>query len=152
MKKIEVRQNGSRRVRSVFSSECKTQQHFAENADINNVMSRYRRTGVLSTSDGLVRPTRKAIFGDFSDGLDYKERLDSVKLAIDEFTRLPAKVRAEFDNDPAKMLDFLADESNRERAVELGLVDKAVELPPEDDEGQNSDEPVVDGSDGSDGG
>lgn len=40
---------------------------------------------------------------------------------------LPATLRREFDNDPVKLLAFLQDENNRDRAIQLGLVNAPVQ-------------------------
>ena len=45
------------------------------------------------------------------------------------FMEMPAKVRAEFDNDPGKFVQFFEREENRERAVALGLIKGAPEAP-----------------------
>ncbi len=36
--------------------------------------------------------------------------------------QLPATVRAEFENDPAKLLDFMDNEKNHDKAREMGLL------------------------------
>ncbi len=36
---------------------------------------------------------------------------------------LPAKIRARFDHDPNALLQFLQDETNRNEAIEIGLID-----------------------------
>lgn len=97
-----------------------TQQSFAEEADINFIMARYERTGVL------VDPTkvsmREASFGDFSEGLDYMETQNRLLAGQAAFASLPAKVRERFRNDPAELVEFVSDEANRAEAVSLGLV------------------------------
>lgn len=68
---------------------------------------------------------------DYTDAVtDYHTALNLVRQADAEFLSLPAPLRAEFDNDPGRLVAFLEDEKNRPRAVELGLV-KAPPGPPE---------------------
>ena len=43
---------------------------------------------------------------------------------------LPSRVRRRFDNDPAELMEFLADEANREEAVMLGLIEKEEPVQP----------------------
>lgn len=66
--------------------------------------------------------TAKPYFGDFSEPEDYHLALDRVLKADTAFSTLPSKLRKRFDNDPAELLKFLADEKNRDEAIQLGLV------------------------------
>lgn len=93
-----------------------TQQHDKEACDINNIMDQYGRTGLLP--QGANPP----VFGNFSDGNDYQEKLNCVLTAQESFMALPASVRSRFGNDPTHLLDFLSDDGNRAEAIKLGLV------------------------------
>jgi len=93
-----------------------TQQHFADECDINNILERFNVTGLLPQNPLSPR------YGDFSGIDDYHSALNAVMAAEDEFDTLPAQIRARFDNEPAKLIDFLSDENNRDEAVKLGLV------------------------------
>lgn len=101
--------------------ESMTQQHFAEEVDINTIVKRFGLTGELPENPRLPRS------GDFTQVTDYKTALDAVREADAGFMELPAHIRAEFDHDPQKLLEFLENDKNRARATELGLVVK----PPE---------------------
>lgn len=96
-----------------------TKQSFAEDADINTIVRRFGLTGELP--DNIVQPQ----FGDYEGVTDYHTAMNAVRKAAESFMELPAYVRSEFDNDPQKYLEFFADEKNRDRAVELGLVKAA---------------------------
>lgn len=100
-----------------------TQQHFLPDCNINMIMEKYRRTGVLP-----VNQTR-ALFGDFSDGFDFLTAQRQIAQAKEAFADLPAKLRKRFDNDPAQLIAFMEDPENRAEAEALGLVEKA--KPPE---------------------
>ena len=41
--------------------------------------------------------------------------------AQQSFESLPSELRGRFENDPAKLIDFLSDERNNAEAVKLGL-------------------------------
>jgi len=43
--------------------------------------------------------------------------------------RLPADLRARFDNDPAQLIQFLENSDNKDEAIKLGLVNKPEDLP-----------------------
>lgn len=94
----------------------KTQQHFAEDADINTIVRRFNLTGELPTD------FRSPQYGDFTGVSDYQTALDSVIAADNEFMRLPAEVRERFNNDPQQLLDFVSDSKNRDEAAKLGLL------------------------------
>lgn len=95
------------------------QQHYKEECDINTILQKFSITGILPEAPLSPR------YGDFSGISDYHTALNRVIAAQDEFESLPAQIRARFDNDPAKLIEFLDDEANRPEAEELGLVEKA---------------------------
>jgi phage internal scaffolding protein len=95
------------------------QQHYKEECDINTILQKFNITGILPEVPLSPR------YGDFTGIGDYHTALNRVIAAQDEFDALPAQIRARFDNDPAKLIEFLDDEANRPVAEELGLVEKA---------------------------
>jgi phage internal scaffolding protein len=101
----------------VFTMPTMAQQHFKDECDINSIMKRYTQTGLLPQS------SREFFYGDVSEQLDYRQALDFLNNAQDNFDALPAVLRKRFDNDPGQLLDFLANPDNREEAVRLGLVE-----------------------------
>lgn len=122
-KVVEVRANGSRRVLCVPEGQSCTEQAHAQAADINTIMLRYERSGLLP------QKAEGARYGDFSGVVDYHSAVESVRRADEAFMSLDPRVRARFENDPGKLLEFLSDEGNRKEAEDLGLVPvKAVEV------------------------
>jgi len=102
-------------------SISRTKASFAKDADINNIMSRYQKTGVLV--DPLrINPNRRPNFGDFSDICDLASMISRIRDVETSFRVLPASVREKFDNEPAKLLDFIADPANLKEAIELQLL------------------------------
>lgn len=97
------------------------QQSFAEEVDVNNIVARALKTGILG--DPMAIAARQAVFGDFSGVGSYQDSLNRVIAAQKAFESLPANVRARFDHDPGKLIAFLADVKNLEEARELGLVE-----------------------------
>lgn len=93
------------------------QQQFKDECDINNILRQFNITGQLP--DAPLSPK----YGDFTGISDYKTALDRVIAADEEFMNLPATIRARFENEPAKLIEFLDDASNREEAEKLGLVE-----------------------------
>lgn len=93
----------------------RTKQSFKEECDINNIMARFQRTGVLDFT------TRHQ--GTYMDvtGLDYQRAMDLVVQGQELFDALPSSLRSRFHNEPAEFLDFVQDPKNAAELVELGL-------------------------------
>jgi phage internal scaffolding protein len=84
--------------------------------DINRIVQRFKKNGVVDPNI-----VRKGRFGDFTKAVDFQEMKNRVIRFTDEFMSLPAETRKFFDNDPSKLISFLEDEKNKDKAVELGL-------------------------------
>lgn len=93
-----------------------TVQSQAEDADINVLMERYGVTGKMPENP------RVPVYGDFTGVKDYQSALESVIQADAAFGELPAAVRAKFDNDPQKLLEFVNNDANIEAARTMGLL------------------------------
>lgn len=104
-----------------FELPSRTQQQFKAEADINNLVKRYGLTGVMPGNPKV------PMYGDFTEVKDYQTAMQAVVEARDGFMALPAEVRRYFDNDPQALMVFMADEKNREKADELGLLKKKPE-------------------------
>jgi len=100
-----------------------TQQHFKDECDINNILRQFNITGILPEAPLSPR------YGDFTGISDYHTALNQVIAAEDEFMRLPADLRARFENDPAQLIEFLENSDNKDEAIKLGLVNPPTELP-----------------------
>ncbi len=98
-----------------------TQQQFKDEADINVVMSRFSKTGVLGNPESARSRTPK--FGDFSN-VDFQSASEVVANAQSDFEGLPSDVRAKFGNDVQELLDFVADPANKDSAISMGLLPK----------------------------
>lgn len=95
-----------------------TQQHFAEDADLNVIMRRY------GVTDGAIPPavTDPSYFGDFSDVPDFRTAMDRLHNAKEHFSALPANIRNRFGNDMAQLHDFVHNPENFDEAIKLGLL------------------------------
>lgn len=101
----------------VFTEKTKTQQHFKEQCDINKIMTKFKRTGLLP------QVQRIPLYGDFSGVESYQEAVNKIKKVEEVFGTLPAAVRDRFKNDPSELIDFVQNEANRAEAIELGLIE-----------------------------
>lgn len=99
-----------------FTQPSRTRQEFARECDINYILAR-----VGAGQIELVPP--EATYADISDVPTQYEDIAAVLLDADQrFAALPSKLRDRFGNDPASMIQFLADARNRDEAVRLGLI------------------------------
>lgn len=91
------------------------QQQFGMEVDINVMLERFGVTGQMP--QGIRVPT----YGDFTQVTDFRSGLHVVMAARDEFMKLPAKLRARFENDPQQFMEFCLDEKNLAELRSLGL-------------------------------
>ena len=97
---IEIRKWGDRpKSRYVEKFPGKTEQSHKKACDINNIMAKFVKTGVLE-HEAKYKPQ----YGDFYSADDFTQSMYIVAEANSVFAELPAETRKEFDNDPAKYL------------------------------------------------
>lgn len=104
---MEIRSRYSPRLQvAIFidEKEKRTKGSFADACDINKIMDRYKRTGLLPS---LVKAQPQ--YGDFADVPDYQTALELVRRSETSFAALPAEVRAQCNNDPAVFLAAVND-------------------------------------------
>lgn len=105
-------------------TDSMTQQNFEAECNINTIMSRYLESGLLPGGTAAT-----AMYGDFSTVTDYRDALETLSNAKDQFAHLSATVRERFRNDPGEFLNFIHDPANKAEAQKLGLL-KAEPPPP----------------------
>jgi len=96
--------------------EIRAKQSFKDECDINQIMVKYRQSGLI----GHVARNR-GLFLAVDDVGSYQEAIERVRTARVFFDGLPASLREEFQNDPAKFLDFIGDPANEREIRRLGL-------------------------------
>jgi len=104
-------------VRKTFPKPTMTKQSFQDECNINSIMKKYEQTGLISHTKNV-----QGSYGDFTNVEDYHAAINRVHAAENAFMALPSQIRKKFNNDPAAMLAFLDDPSNRKEALELGLI------------------------------
>lgn len=102
----------------------RTKQSFKKECDINTIMARYRKTGVL---DFLSQ--RKPEYLDVT-GADFREAMDLVAGAKANFGLLPAEIRSRFRNDPALFLEAWDDPARDAEFIAAGLKPKPEPVAP----------------------
>lgn len=109
----------SRRIRQPIdlSGPGRVKQQFREESDINAIMARWRKTGILPSGTAKV-----PMYGDFSNADEYLTMSLKVMEAEASFKALPAAIRSRFDHSPAELIAFMDDPENLEEAIEMGII------------------------------
>lgn len=96
--------------------ESLTRTDMAAACDINNIVKKYHKTGVLPAMRDA------SIYADVSQMGDYRTAIEQVRQADELFMQLPSGVREKFENDPAAFLDFVSNPENANEMAEMGLI------------------------------
>lgn len=116
-KLIQKRDNGSKRVATTPQGNTRTQQHLKEQCDVNNIISKYKKTGSVTH----VRNSLNGVYADLTQLPDLRQAQEVVIAAQQAFESVPASIRQRFGHDPQQFIDFLADPNNNAEAIKLGL-------------------------------
>lgn len=92
-----------------------TQQQFKEESDINTIVDRFMKSGVMPN------PVNMPQYVDYEGIFDFQSAMNVVRQADESFMRLDAKVRARFNNSPQEFLEFFGNPDNTDEAIRLGL-------------------------------
>ncbi len=130
---MKERKRERKRVYAPVGGPSLTKQAARDECDINIILKKGADTGLVAH----LNAAQKA-YMDLSESTDYKTSVDAVNAARDAFLALPAHIRQEFDNDPAKLLAFAEEPVNIDRLVELGLAEKPEEKAIPDALGKNA--------------
>lgn len=87
----------------------------AQDADINNIVATFHKTGVLPNINV------QGVYADVSNPMSYQDALQTVINAEKQFMALDAKTRKKFSNNPAEFLEFVDDPQNAAELVSMGL-------------------------------
>lgn len=113
----QVRDRFSPRVAVIApEGESMTQQHFAEEVDINNIVAKYNRSGIITH----VRAAQEK-FGPLPELSEYAVHLDKVAKAQQAFEMLPAELRNHFNNSIPGFFKYISEEKNFDQCVEWGI-------------------------------
>jgi hypothetical protein len=121
MSKVKMTNVMKKRLRTTLdcSKPVLTDQSWVKSQNINNIMEKYSKTGVLpQTRQNLAQ------YLDVSEVPSLEQAHDMVIEARNMFMELPADVRKLMDNDPNKLHEFCSDPSNQEYLIERGVLDK----------------------------
>lgn len=112
-KRLQTQPTGDSMTRQAHAAEC----------DINNIMKRYQKDGVITHFAKY-----EGQYGDVT-GLEFTNAMQTIATANSMFEDLPSTARAKFDNDPAKFLKYVEDPANLEEMRSTGLAKGRPENP-----------------------
>ncbi len=103
-------------VRHHPSGPSLAKQSFREECDINTIMKKYEKTGLI---EHLNR--HQGDYGNFIGYEAYHESLNKLLAAQEAFASIPSSIRRKFGNDPAEFLEFAQNPENLDQMIEMGL-------------------------------
>lgn len=96
--------------------EGRTKQQFSDECNINNIIDQFLGSGQITH----VNPN-DPVFAEMPD-IDFTEATRLVTAAKQRMDQLPSSLREKFGNDPARLLNYIADrDENYDEGVELGV-------------------------------
>ncbi|WNK13505.1 MAG: internal scaffolding protein [Microvirus sp.] len=105
------------RVSISFTGQGRTKQEFKDECDINVLMAKYLKNGLMDHVN-----QKLPMFEDVT-GLDFQGAQNLIAEAQSMFEGIPSKIRNRFDNDPGKLLDWVHNPANAKEAASLGFLD-----------------------------
>jgi hypothetical protein len=97
-----------------FNQPSLTQQHYKDKTDINKIMEKVRKKGIMP-------PAGELMVADFSEIPDLHTMLQKTRKVNDAFMRLPPEVRNNFRNDPERFIKYMSDPEKKDEQIKLGL-------------------------------
>jgi phage internal scaffolding protein len=98
-------------------SESMTQQSFKQECDINYILRKARKTGLIEHVN-----TYQGDYSDVSNVPTYQEAIQVLQDADHAFSTLPSDIRKRFSNNPQEFLDFVHDPANLDEMKDMGLM------------------------------
>jgi len=99
----------------------RTKQSFKDSTDIQKIMARFDKSGTISHLNKF-----EGVYADFSD-FDFHEQTTMLARGNEIFAQLPAEIRREFSQSPAKFFEYVNIPGNIEKLP--GLAAPGQQLP-----------------------
>ena len=104
-----------------FKKHTPTKQSFKRDCDINQIMAKFQKTGVIA------HVNRHAGEYGFASSNDFTESMQIVTKAQAMFDDLPSSIRSKFANQPELFLAFVQDPDNLAEMQTMGLLSSEAE-------------------------
>lgn len=95
--------------------ELRTEQNHKGSVDINEIVSKAGGVDRIAATQNIL-----AMSFDTNPYNNFEEMMILVAKGEESFMSLPAQVRDEFDNSPAKYMDFVTNPENKDALIERG--------------------------------
>lgn len=102
-----------------FTQPSMTKQNHKAECDINKIMAKYQKTGIINHLQN-----HGAEYGEYSP-IDFQEAMELIARGQSMFEDLPSSARKYFDNDPAQFMKAFHQEGNEDTFRDLGLLGPA---------------------------
>jgi phage internal scaffolding protein len=117
--KLEVLQRTHRprsQCPTIDTGEGLTEQSHKQECDINYILKDYARTGFIKHANQNA--------GQYDDvtSVDFQTAMDTVANVKSMFENLPSQVRAEFQNEPTRFLDYVQNPANAKALEQRGIL------------------------------
>lgn len=99
-----------------LQGETLTEQSHKESCSMQHIVAKYRKTGILDHLNSY-----KGSYMDLPDSYSFHEAQNIIAQAKSMFETVPSHIRADFDNDAAKYLEFIQNPENKEQIDAYGL-------------------------------
>jgi hypothetical protein len=136
LKKIK-RENGTYRLASQPVGKSMTDQSDKNMTDINLIMERYAKTGVLPQTQQKLEQ-----YLDMTQLPSYMEAHARIKAAEAMYMELPAQIRKDMGNNPANLEAYVQDPANKDMLEKYGIIEKSYDAPASS-QSDNASEPAV---------
>lgn len=112
------------RVQHENTEPSRTKQSFADEVNINNIVGKYKKTGLLThLNDAEAKYLDVTEVGDFQDAQNIMIKAQA------DFMALPASARKVFNHSTAEFLDAAHDPDKRDLLVKAGLLPEPTPTP-----------------------
>lgn len=99
----------------LICGESMTKQSHKDETDINLIMRKYQKTGLVSFVNERQPQYMEA------PEIDFQTAMQIVTQANEMFADMPSSMRKRFHNDPGEFMEFVHNPDNAEEMVKLGL-------------------------------
>jgi len=108
----------------IDGEEIRVEQSHKDEVNINNIVKRAGGMELIAKVNAL----KQFEFDDVT-GNDFQESMNAIIKARDTFEQVPSEIRKQFDNDPAKFMDFVHNPENAQALIDMGLSKAPEEVP-----------------------
>jgi len=108
----------TRKYSIIFTEPTMAQQQFKEECNINSIMKRYQKTGIIDHYNKY-----EPHYGEISP-MSFHEAQNTIATANTMFEELPSSARKKFKHDPAVFLEYVQDPANADSLRDLGLAER----------------------------